>query len=248
MSRGLKILFALVAVIALFVMTAPASLVTSVIPEENSAVTLSGFQGKVLDGEASQVNFKGIPIQNVKWDLDFISSITGTPSATVAINDPEMQLSSDLEFSSERSWSVSELNGNLQAAKLLQLVPNLRRIGLGGDATFDNVSVALADIAFEAGEGTVQWNNASMSINNQPLNLETITAEFGLEGDDLVLDYLGSSALSPNGRIKLTPAGAYDMTLNITPTALPQNMQMITNFGKKSPDGTVIFELKGRLR
>ena len=139
-------------------------------------------------------------------------------------------------------------NGNLQAAKLLQLVPNLRRIGLGGDATFDNVSVALADIAFEAGEGTVQWNNASMRINNQPLNLETITAEFGLDGDDLVLDYLGSSALSPNGRIKLTPAGAYDMTLNITPTALPQNMQMITNFGKKSPDGTVIFELKGRLR
>lgn len=248
MKPGFKIFIAIVVVIVLFIMTAPASLVTSVLPEENSPLSLSGFQGKALSGEAAQVTFKGIPIQNVQWDLNFLSTITGSPSASLIINDPDLTMNADATFKSENNWSMNELSGDIQLRKLEQFIPGLRPLALSGSASLRDISVALAKTAYETGEGSIQWDNASLRINNQALDLDSITAELGLDGTDLVLDYLGTSALAPKGRIKLSPAGAYELTLNITPAALPQNLQWLSRMGKPSPDGTVDIDFKGRLR
>ncbi len=248
MKFGVKILLGLIVVIGLFLLTAPASLMTSVLPEQNSPVSLSGLQGKVLEGEAGQVNVRGIPLQNVSWDLNFLSTITGSPSAAIEINDPALTATTNVTFSSPENWALEALNGDIQLNKLDQFIPALRPLGITGKATASNIFVALSETAFQAGEGTIEWDNARFNFYKQTLDLESISAELGLAGSDLTLDYRGSSALAPNGRITLTPKGDYQMTIYITPSALPQTMQWVSRMGKVAADGTVLFELNGRLR
>lgn len=248
MKPGIKIVIALVVVFVLLIVTAPASLVTSVLPQQNSPLTLSGLQGKAISGEAAQVTFKGVVIENVQWNLNFLSTITGSPSASLIIKDPDLAINADATFTSQVNWSINQVSGDLQLRKLEQFFPMLRPLTPSGTVSLQDISVTLAEILYQTAEGTIQWDNARVTINKQPLELDSITAELGLDGDDLVVDYSGTSSLAPKGRIKLSPAGAYELSLNITPSGLPQKLQWLSGMGKSLPDGTVEIDLKGRLR
>ena len=82
-----KIILAILILLGLFAFTAPASLITEALPEETGNISFSGFQGKMVNGSLKQISANGIIITNVGWDLNVMSSITGTPRALLTVDD-----------------------------------------------------------------------------------------------------------------------------------------------------------------
>ena len=243
-----KIILVVIVVIGLFVLTAPASLITEAIPEDQSNISVSGFQGKAINGSASQIVINGVSVQNVGWDLNLLSSISGTPSAKVSVDDPAANITSDIAFVHNRNWSVADLNGQITPSEMAKFAPAIHLVNPSGAIDLNAVSVALDETAFTAGSGTLQWNNAGLRLYNQTYDLKTIRADLQLQGNDLLVRYSGDSDLAPAGNVILSAQGDYEMTLEIEPSALPNNMQWMANMGQKLPSGKLSFSLKGKLR
>ena len=243
-----KIIIALILLIGLFAMTAPASLITEALPENSANLSLSGFQGKVVDGSLKQISINGIVITNVHWDLDVMSSLTGTPKAVLSIDDPAIKAQSDLTFKHDRHWSVADLNGSIMLQKIATVIPALRHIKPGGTADLEQLNIALEETVFTAGSGDIQWNEAELVLNNYRFDLGTMTGQLRLEGHNLRLDYNSDSRLAPTGTITLSPSGDYEMLMEIQPSALPSEVQWVTRMGKETPSGAIAYKLNGRLR
>ena len=243
-----KITIAIILLIGLFAMTAPASLITEALPENSPNLSLSGFQGKAINGSLKQISMNGIAISNIQWDLDVMSSITGTPKALLTIDDPAIRVQSDLAFKHERNWSVADLNGTLMLQNIATAIPALRHIKPSGIAELQQLNIRLEETAFTAGSGDIEWKDAELVLNNYRFDLGTMTGELRLEGNNLLLDYTSDSRLSPAGTITLSPAGEYEMLMEIQPSALPAEVQWVTRMGKETPSGAVAYTMKGRLR
>ena len=243
-----KITLAIILLIGLFAMTAPASLITEALPENSAKLSLSGFQGKAINGSLKQISMNGITISNVQWDLNVISSLTGTPKALLTVDDPAIKVQSDLTFKHDRHWSVANLNGTLMLQKLATAIPALRQIKPSGTAQLEQLNIALEETAFTAGNGEIEWQDAELVLNNYRFDLGTMTGELRLQGDSLLLDYRSDSRLAPTGTITLSPAGDYEMSMEIQPSALPTEVQWVTRMGKETPSGAVAYTMKGRLR
>ena len=177
-----------------------------------------------------------------------MSSITGTPRALLTVDDPAIQLQSDLMFKDERNWSVADLNGTLSLEKIATVIPALRHIKPGGTADLDQLNVALNGSAVTQSSGDIQWNNAALLLNNYRFDLGTMTGQLRLVEDKMLLEYSSDSALSPTGTITLSPTGEYEMLMEIQPSALPADVQWVTRMGKQTPSGAVAYTMKGRLR
>ncbi len=243
-----KITLAVVVLVALFAVTAPASLITEALPDNSSGFSLSGFQGKAVKGSVSQVAARGIVITNVAWDINVLSSLSGTPSALISIDDPAIKLESAVTFVDERQWSVSELNGTLSLEQIASVIPQLRTIQPGGTADLTQINIALDRSAFTTANGDLQWNNAALLLNNYRFDLGTMTGNLRLDGDKLALDYESDSQLAPTGVITLSPTGDYEMLMEIQPSALPADVQWVTRLGKATATGAISYTMKGRLR
>lgn len=243
-----KITIAIVLLLGLFAITAPASLITEALPENTSKISLSGFQGKAVNGSLKQISMNGIVITNVQWDLHVMSSLSGTPGALVTIDDPAIKIQSDLAFKHNRHWSIADLNGSVSLDKLATVIPALRHIKPAGIADLEQLNVTLQDTAFTVGNGDIEWNDAELVLNNYRFDLGRMTGQLRLEGDSLRLEYSSDSQLSPSGTITLSPAGDYEMLMEIRPSALPSEVQWVTRMGKETPSGAIAYTMKGRLR
>ena len=241
------ILAIVVALIAIFAFTAPASLLKDPVAEANLPVQVAGYQGRLLNGQVSNLFFKGVNYSNLSWQLDPVALLSGQFSANLSLDDPQAKLSLDGTFDSQESWQVSDLDGQLELAKAARVAPALNLIKPQGQIHFNKVSSSLSNAQFSDTDGTIEWRNARFNISGQALVLGLIEAELSDDGDYLYLDFFGQEGIQPQGQIKITPEGNFETELTINPTAIPNRLSWLQSMGKPGPDGRISFMFKGRL-
>jgi hypothetical protein len=235
-------------ILLLFLLTAPASLISSQVEKQQNLVTLSGYQGRLMSGQVDQVFIKGLNYRQLGWDASTLGLLSGALKADLTLDDPKAKLKMSVDLSDESNWSFKALNGDMKLEPLTALSPIMQRLGLSGDIVFDNVAIAMNERLFTSAEGRLRWDSGNIRVSNMNFPLGDITADLSVVNDALLLTYQGTGSLQPGGEITLSPAGDYQMTLNVNPNGLPVNAQWLSQMGKVQDTGMVQFIMKGKVK
>lgn len=245
--RWLKVLAIILVLLTIFVMTAPASLIKDPVADANLPVQLSGYQGQLLNGQVQNVFIKGLNYQNLSWRLRPLSAMSGKFAATLSLADPRAEISLDVALASQEDWHVSDFNGEIELAPIIEIFPMLSFTKPDGNLILTELAATLNNAQFSDSGGTIQWQNASLTFNGQRLPLGLITGQLSDDGDHLYLDFSGDDGIAPSGQFKITPIGAYTAEINIDANALPARMSWMNNMGQLDADGRLAIALKGQL-
>ena len=243
-SSWLKGLAIVIVIILVFIFTAPATLVSDQI-QNQSQVQVSGISGKLLNGTIAQVHSNGLTYENLSWNLNVLSSLSGSLNVDLLLDDPTANLTVTTSLRNDRHWQFKNLTGQMEIEPVAQAIAILSSFGIGGELSFNAVSAGLDNQLVTAGSGSLSWNNGLIRVNNQEFQLGQINAELSHTSDAFILDFTGTSSLAPTGTLTLAPAGTYELQLNIEPDGLPANAAWLANMGKREASGQVSFSMKG---
>lgn len=248
MNLKVKIVLGLISFLVLLLFTAPARLVEEALPDTGADIQLNGYSGRLLSGQAANLSFKGVSYRNLSWQLHPLSGLTGTLAADLTLADPHAELTTFVQASSQGNWQVAELNGELDIASLQSLASKLKNYRLAGVLKFNAINLGFNDGRYDQASGEIQWQSGVIRVNNMDFSLGEIDAQLSSSDGNLILNFQGSSFVRPNGSVKLSPTGEYEMILNIDPAQLPADASMLVRFGRQSANGQVQFQMKGRLK
>ena len=203
-------LLGLLAFLLFLLLLAPASLVTDRISERLTGFKVQTVEGAATDGAAQGLQWRGVRIDQLGWDWRPLALATGALKFSLAVDDPDLNLSGTASTGWDRQWRFQALAGRAALAKLFALAgqPNLPAQGV--------VELNLRELRLNAAgwpvaaDGVVHLRNLRTTLG-QPLTLGDFTAQLttadpaGVQGK--VQDENGPLALE--GAFSLLPDGRY---------------------------------------
>ena len=217
------------------------------VDEVNLPVQVSGYQGQLLNGKVQSIFFNGLNYQNLSWSLKPLGVFSGELAARLEMDDPRAEFGVDVWISGQQNWQFSDLNGRVALAPASNLSRMVALIKPEGDLVLNNLASSLNGTMFSDSEGTLEWQNASLTFNGQRLPLGLLSGQLSDDGEYLVLDFSGQESIQPIGQIKVTATGAYTAELTLNPEQLPARMSWLTTMGQMNPEGRLAISLKGNL-
>lgn len=203
-------LLGLLAFLLFLLLLAPASLVTDQLSVRLPDFKVQTVEGTATDGAAQGLQWRGVRIDKLGWDWRPLALVTGALKFSLAVDDPEVNLSGTAATGWDRQWQFQALTGRAVLAKLFALAgqPNLPAQGV--------VEWNLRELRLNAAgwpvavDGVVHLRNLRTTLG-QALILGDFTAQLttadpaGIQGK--VQDENGPLAL--DGAFSLLPDGRY---------------------------------------
>lgn len=203
-------LLGLLAFLLFLLLLAPASLVTDQLGERLPGFKVQTVEGAATDGAAQGLQWRGGRIDKLGWDWRPLALATGSLKFSLAVDDPDLNLTGTAATGWDRQWRFQVLAGRAALAKLFALAgqPNLPAQGV--------VELNLRELHLNAAgwpvaaDGVVHLRNLRTTLG-QPLTLGDFTAQLtttepvGIQGK--VQDENGPLALE--GAFSLLPDGRY---------------------------------------
>ncbi len=243
----LRIVGGILLLITGLIFTAPAELMVRLIPE-NAGLKLQGVSGRLLSGEALQVNYAGKSLQQLAWDVSLPSLITGKLGSTISINDPAFSGKLFLEKGFSNTLSVSDVNASQMVTALIEYYRPLKLLYPEGKLDWMDVSLSMDDKTVHQASGNIKWKDASLSINNNLLTLGIINIEVTDEDGDLLLTITDqNSQLDVRGNLRLGVDKSYHLQLSLS-EELPSNIKnTVLMVARPDGNGRLLMNTKGRL-
>ncbi len=231
-KRALFILGALVFVIGLIV-TFPARVAVGLMPPIGLAI--SGIEGTVWRGSASEASITGIYLRNIRWEARPLQLFTGRLSYDIEATPVSGFVETGLSIGLDKKLQLS----NLTAAVPLDLFANVIGIeGLQGNTSLNFSRVELLDGIAVVADGEMQAANIIVPPISRD-SLGAYKAEFrsqnngivaALEDTDGVLDLAGSLQIGTDRSYKFL---AYAKLTNKTPDSIRRQLQTLPTLNER---------------
>ncbi len=208
-------------------------------------VKMQNVSGTIWNGKAKQLNLNGRNINNVKWQVRPLKSLT-TLSLNLLfhINDSNLTANGVARLTPAKELIFNDTKFTLDANYLNTLQPNAK---LSGDIIGNIKYANLDQVNLPKINGIVNWNDAAIS---SPIKLPQGDYHALITPDNEGLNIKLTSSDGPaelNGNIKLNQEWLYDANISIK--AIDKGLaSMLKLLGRAQPNGVVKIKQKGDLK
>lgn len=234
------------------VATAPASLLQLATDKFAPNVRLQQVTGTVWDGAAGTavvvVDGGAINLGKLSWHLKPLSLLSLQPQLHIETDAGSYGFSSGIRILLlERQLEASTLRGNFPLALLEPWVPLLVR----GSIELDIERLVVDQDKLIDARGQVFARRLDWMAGAQPMPLGSYTARVAVDEGDLLIDLADDQAqLGIQGQLIISPAGGYDLQaeLSMMDSLAPEVRQAVGYLGRRSEQGNILLDSKGRWR
>ncbi len=226
---------------------APATLIYRFLPQDLNVV-ISQPTGTLFKGKMSTVGYNGILFDNFTWKLSPFSLLLGKVKLDInggnIRNDNLAYVDGVLAVSlfNTSHLTASDLTLLMPIKSVLAQVKVPVQISAQGRIRVDLVE---ADVKSQCQQldGTGSWNNASIVLNQQSVQLGSFQANLSCEGDGFAALVGGDNKFNLDAKFVLSPQGRLSQSGSfMLDPSLPQPMQQAAVFfGNPDPNGRYIL-------
>lgn len=241
-------ILALILFLLILVYIAPARTITGMVTDRVPGLQLTSVEGSLWSTHIGHLNFKQFSLHDIQLDTRVLSLLWGTLNSSIRVNDPNIQLTSDVALE-EGHYKLSDTQYQLDTAYIASIA-RLPVESLSGvvDGSIKQIEMSGKTLLSLEGEG--QWKNAVIQYTNSELALGTIrfqlskvkerdnTARISIVENQGVLDLKGTIEVSLDKR--------FNMKLHTT-TDLPQHLKSWVSRWGRTEGGRIYLEWQGRL-
>ncbi|WP_016957158.1 type II secretion system protein N [Catenovulum sp. SX2] len=178
-----RITWALLAYLVFLIATIPAHLITPQLPKVKN-LQLGNVSGTIWQGQMDMLQYDKVLLKDVKWQISFLSLLTGKVSADIEFGHPRKLLEPQGSLVAQAGFSsavLKDIKVKLPADLIAQQV----------NIPFPVVASGLVEAnlpVVEAGkpvcgqlDGTINWRMASVEAMNNRFNYGDITAKLSCD-------------------------------------------------------------------
>jgi general secretion pathway protein N len=232
--------------------TAPASLLQLATDKFVPNIRLQQVTGTVWDGAAGTavvvVDGGAINLGKLSWHIKPLSLLSLQPQLHIETDAGSYGFTTDLRvLLLERQLQANTLRGNFPLALLEPWVPLLVR----GTIELDIERLVVDQHKLIDARGQVFARQLDWMAGAQPMPLGTYTARVAVDEGDLLIDLADDQAqLGIQGQLMISPAGGYELQaeLSMMDSLAPEVRQAVSYLGRKSAQGNILLDSKGRWR
>lgn len=204
-------------------------------------VKLQGVKGTIWQGQASSAVLHGVPVNNIKWSLDFWPLLIGNISATVSAGNirqlDEIAFNGQLSFSSER-MQMNDVQAYLPTNLMMTMIPLPFPVKAQGRF---KVEINQLDYqqSCQALSGNGQWLNASVAGLKGMIDLGNFTAAMACENNNVVIRVNEPNRFGLTAQANITADAKFSVNGRFKPDAtLPEEVHQAAQFfGQQDAQG-----------
>ncbi|MBT2971425.1 MAG: hypothetical protein B6D72_18230 [gamma proteobacterium symbiont of Ctena orbiculata] len=207
------------------------------------------MKGSLWRGKMEAINYKGTPIDKLKWRFTPSSLLLGRVGFDLKLHYLNHRLYGHLARNLGGEIRLQDITGQLPASLITDLA-DLGQIAVAGDVELDMNHLAIEAERIASAEGEIRWLNPALvrpfNVKESNLKAEVTTDDNGtirVKINDL------DGATSVDGELNLTTDGNYDLNGAIKPGAGsdPGLSSALKAVAKSQPDGSYQIKFSGRL-
>lgn len=237
-------------IVALLI-TAPASIIESLLVKNITSVSVQGTSGGLWSGQFQKVAHRKIALKQLKWNLSLTSLFTGNIGADLSVNDPLFNGELTLEKGFSKV-SLSDINAQQSVSALARHWLPFQLLAPEGKLIWKDVSISISSTdttsVFNEAVGSIEWQNASLNINGTTVSLGTVFFQLSTDNEDLLITVSdNNSVLDIQGTLRFSMNRKYHLELSLSDD-LPVNLKnAIQMMARPDGNGRLTFSLPGRI-
>lgn len=204
-------------------------------------VNLQGVSGTIWQGQAISAHMGGLPVQNLRWSLNFLPLLIGQISADVQAGN--MRKSEDISFSGQAKIAngriqLSNAQAYLPTSLMMSLVPLPFPVKAEGRFKIQITELDYTQ-ACQTLAGTGQWLNAKVAGVNGLIDLGNFSADMQCQNNNIVLNVKEPNRFGLSAEATVTANLQYNIVGQFKPDSdLPEEVhQAALFFGKQNNQG-----------
>ncbi|MEE8059260.1 MAG: type II secretion system protein N [Pseudomonadales bacterium] len=250
--------FAVLIVLVLAILNAPASLVPMALQEVEARgllqpgapkLTLSQTSGTVWEGEAAQAVLlvDGVPLAlgKLSWQLSLMSLLEKNPSLQLFAQAADHQLQALISATEQGEVTIRHIEGNLPISLLEPWFPML----IKGEVAFVIDHLVFDPRQLLALDGVLNFEYVDWLGGEYDIPLGSYLVQLSLDDKKNIMLQLNdfSATLGIDGFVLISQQGSYHFNATLFPreNLAPEIAQSITWFGKKDEQGNVRINKRG---
>lgn len=226
--------------------TFPAQYVADHVAKKLPALQLSGVEGNLFSGSATQVSYQGNPLGALDWHFDWWAPLTLSFGYRIDLHAEDRDLRGRVDFGFNRVV-LKELEGRIPVSafgSLLPLPPNSLDGALSphlGQVTLKGGHLVSAEGELDLDEATLKWPT---SATLGSFRMQLVPAADGVRAE--LADV--ASPFKLNAALSLTAAGAYHLsgTLGARDSGDTATRNLLAGLGKPDSTGQYPFDFNGQ--
>ncbi len=196
--------------IILVIIFAPVKLAENLMPE-NSPLVISGMRGSVWSGEIDSIEIKDWQLQDIDYEISFISLVTGKFGGTGEVHQGDLKGDFFFEIEDSKNIEISDVNIETSAINLEKYIP-FPGIELTGKISTRDFNAHINDNKPVYLSGVTRWDNANVDLNGQKWSLGDFDIYWNTDVDTKII----TGTISKNKKNKIDIDGKITLTQNGT--------------------------------
>jgi len=242
------ITYGLVIYLIFLIISLPADIVWSFAPQQlKRDIIVTNLQGSAWSARADSVTVNGLELGKSSWTLNPLLLFTGKLGGHINVRNAMGQAQGSFAIQSDQLVELSNLTGEFNAA---MLDPAIRPFTLTGVIKTELGTLQLQRKAFLSANGTLQWNNASITgVQEVALGNILLNATPESKGTRLQVSNEGG-LIAINGDIRVAGNGRYTLNLLLSNRDKGRSdiESMLAVLGRADAQGRVRLNQQGMLR
>jgi len=209
-------------------------------------VSLAGVSGTIWRGKAQLATLQGLPVNNLRWSLDFLPLLMGRFNVDVQAGN--VRDSQDIAFNGHISLSSSRIHVQQAQAYLpTDLIITMLPLPFPVKAQ-GRFKILLNDMDYQQScqtvDGSGQWLNAKVVGLNGWIDLGYFDATLGCENGSVLLNVSEPNSFGLTARALLPANGKFSVNAKFKPADnLPEEVHQAAQFFGQ-PDAQGYYTLK----
>lgn len=206
-----------------------------------SDISLQGVSGTIWHGQAHRANVQGLPLQTIRWDLDFWPLLLGNISANIQAGNirdvDDISFSGKLSVSNE-SLALYAAQAYLPTDLMMTMLPLPFPVRAEGRFKVEINALEYTQ-ACQVLNGKGQWLNAEVAGLNQMINLGSFSANMACVNNVVVLEVKEPNRFGLSATASIPANLQFSITGRFKPDAdLPEEIHQAAQFfGKADAQG-----------
>lgn len=247
MRRALKwFLLGLASYLIILVATVPIRPVYGLFAASLAPLSLQGVQGKLWDGQASNVIYNNLSIGSISWVYRPAELLGGRFGFDFINEDQQTRTSGTAGISLLGQAYLDNVNGYAPASNLYQMLGSYP-LTLNGKMLYTVNQLRLNNNKLEYIEGSMTWRNAAILAPFQA-KLGTLELQLSSEQENILVQISNKGGqLGIEGSVTIQADKRIQTDLRITPrkNADPNLVNVLRSFGKSDRSGRITIKFNG---
>ncbi|SCZ64898.1 type II secretion system protein N [Thiohalomonas denitrificans] len=212
------------------------------------SIAASGVAGSIWSGRMDALSVNGFGLQQIRWDLNPLSLLTGRIGGDWNMNWQGARLQGYASATPDGRALLKNVQADSPADEFAGFIPI--PLSLGGNITLDLQELRLEEGRPVSAEGTAIWTDAAFiaPLDASLGDLRVVLKPREGGGVDAEIQD-GGGPLRLEGTLKLEPNGTYRLNANLgtrpgASSALEENLAML---GRRNPEGFYNVVHQGRI-